>query len=200
VSVLVDRAIRDAGLVPLVEARARGDMAFVLEQAALLDDADLLALGALANRLRTDEVGDVVRIHANAGSLPLGSDAVDVRVPDARGNDGYGVLRSAAIARILGPKGARVRLDWSLVGLEIAQVALGFGVSELVGPLATKRGLPIAEDATKKVKGAGMVAVQALKRKELCALIRQAGRVPVFADGERPRATSEPGAPEPPHA
>jgi hypothetical protein len=91
-----------------------------------------------------------------------------------------------ALARILGPKAARVRIDWSECGLELAQVALGFGASELLGPLANRRGLPIADGATKKVKGEGMVAVAALKKKELEDLLRMAGRTALF---DSPHAT-----------
>ncbi len=60
--------------------------------------------------------------------------------------------------------------------MELAQVALGFGASELVGPIANKRGLAIADDAEKKVKGAGMVSVQAMKQQELAGLVRRSGR------------------------
>ena len=83
---------------------------------------------------------------------------------------------------------ARVRIDWSECGLELAQVALGFGASELWGRIANRRGLPIAEGATKKVRGEGMVAVAALKKKELKDLLAMAGRTAVFdsAEGARP--------------
>jgi 2-iminoacetate synthase ThiH len=90
------------------------------------------------------------------------------------------MLRKVAIARITGPHAARVRIDWSESGLEVAQVALGFGASELLGPLANRRGLPIADDAVRKVKGQGMVEVQALKKKELATLLALAGRRAVF--------------------
>jgi hypothetical protein len=85
-------------------------------------------------------------------------------------------LRRVATARITGPLAARVRVDWSEVGLELAQVALGFGASELLGPIANKRGLAIADDATKKVKGEGMVSLQHLKTQELAGLVRRSGR------------------------
>ncbi len=69
-----------------------------------------------------------------------------------------------------------MRVDWSEVGIELAQVALGFGANELVGPIANKRGLAIADDATKKVKGEGMVSLQAIKQRELSGLVKRSGR------------------------
>jgi hypothetical protein len=65
----------------------------------------------------------------------------------------------------------------------LAQVALGFGASELSGPVVTRRGLPIAEDRTQKVKGAGLVSSQLLKKRELAVLVGMAGREAVFDDG-----------------
>jgi 2-iminoacetate synthase ThiH len=94
---------------------------------------------------------------------------------------GLALLRRVAIARILGPTSARVRVDWSEIGLDVAQVALGFGASELAGPIANRRGLPIAESSTLKIKGAGMVSAQALKKREIEVLLGHAGRKAVFA-------------------
>jgi 2-iminoacetate synthase ThiH len=175
---LVTTSIFLAGLEPLLHARRAGELARVRELAPALEHADVLAVGALADRIRSEEVGDVVRVYASA----VADDATDVvRVPLADAtNAGLDALRRVALARILGPTAARVRIDWSECGLELAQVALGFGASELVGPLANRRGLPIAEGATKKVKGEGMVAVAALKKKELEDLLRMAGRTALF--------------------
>ncbi len=101
-----------------------------------------------------------------------------------------------AIARIVGPRAADVRVDWSEIGIELAQVALGFGANELVGPIANKRGLAIADDATKKVKGEGMVSLQAMKQRELAGLVRRSGRrvVVLGPNGVEPEP---PRAPDP---
>jgi 2-iminoacetate synthase ThiH len=191
---LVDMAIARAGLGEIAQARRRGDLERVRALAPILEDAELLALGALADRIRADEVGDVVRVYANT-TAETAWDVVWVRAL-AHGNL---TLRRIAGARITGPARARVRVDWSDTGLELAQVALGFGASELVGPIANRRGLPIADDQVKKVKGAGLVAVQALKRKELEALLARTGRTIVFADGVVPER-HVPTEPEAPHA
>jgi 2-iminoacetate synthase ThiH len=178
-STLVDRALAAAGLAPIAEARRAGDLARVRDLARILETADLLAVGALADRVRVEESGDVVRIFANVAA-DLGPDVVVVSLADGT-KGGLAILRRVAIARIVGPKAARVRINWEESGLEVAQVALGFGASELVGPIANRRGLPIADASTLKVKGAGMVSVQALKKKELESLLLIAGRRAVFA-------------------
>jgi 2-iminoacetate synthase ThiH len=178
-SVLVDRALAAQGLTPILEARKARDLDRVRALAPQLETADLLAVGALADRIRADEVGDEVRVFANT-EADTGDDVVRVSFAK-KATAGHAVLRRVAVARITGPFAARVRVDWSEAGLELAQVALGFGASELAGPLANRRGLPIAPDAAKKVKGEGMVAVQALKKKELASLLVMAGRRAVFA-------------------
>jgi len=166
---LVERVLLREGLLEVLETRrASQNIGPSLERR--LRDADLLALGALADIVRCDEVGGAVRIH-------LGTAAPS----DALRATGLELLRAVAIARVMGPRAARVCVDFGASGLEIAQVALGFGASELVGPIANRRGLPIADDAQKKVKGKGMVALKALKQEELAMLVRRAGREPVFA-------------------
>ena len=193
-SVLVEKAIAEAGLAEIARARRSGDLERVRALAPALQGADLLALGGLADMIRAEEVGSVVRVYANAAAE--GADDVVV----VRGAEGTLTLRKVAIARITGPRRARVRLDWSDTGLELAQVALGFGASELVGPIANRRGLPIADDVKTKVKGVGLVAVQALRRGELEALIARAGRTVVFVDAAPEGRHPSPMPAEGPHA
>jgi hypothetical protein len=175
-SKLVDRAIDAAGLGAVLAARratAPLDAHF-----ARLRAADLLALGALADQVRAEEVGPEVRIHTGAPS----ADAASIVLP--RGDaemTGLELLREVAIARITGPRGAHVRIDWDRCGLELAQVALGFGADELVGLIATKRGLPIADGELLGVgKKSRRELAQVVKRKELAACVERAGRVPLF--------------------
>jgi len=163
---LVERALLREGLLDVLEARRTGADLGGFEKR--LQDVDLLALGALADLVRREEVGPVVHIH------------LDKTPEDAISARGLDVLRRAAIARVLGPRGARVCVDFGASGLEMAQVALGFGANELAGPIANRRGLPIAEDAQKKVKGKGMVALRALQQEELLTLVRRAKREPVL--------------------
>jgi hypothetical protein len=177
-SALALRAIEEAGLGEILRAREASDFARVLSLAPTLDAADLLAVGALADRIRATEVGSVVRIFAG-GRTDAAADVVTIDTHGLEGVRRADVLRLVAKARITGPRAARIRVDWTAVGVELAQVALGFGASELSGPVLNRRGLPIAEDSTKKVKGAGLVSTQLLKQKELFALVRSAGREPV---------------------
>ena len=169
----VEQAIARAGLSPVLPARRRGDLGSVRALVETLGEIDLLALGAVADAVRTEENGDVVRVHPTASS--------EVHwIADARNE--LDVLRAVAMARITGAVGARIGVDWGRHGLELAQVALGFGATDLTGPITRKAGGLIAEDELKKVKGQGMVAATALKRREIAALVRNAGRACEFTD------------------
>jgi hypothetical protein len=182
-SALVDRAIEAAGLGAVLAARdaAAGSLGSHPVLLAKLRAADLLALGALADRVRAAEVGPEVRIYTG----PVEDDALVVVLPrdDLSGLD---LLREVAIARIMGRRGTRVRIDWTRCGLELAQVALGFGANELAGFIATKRGLPIAPGELAGVgKKSARELVEVVKRKELAGCVERGGRVPLFvrADG-----------------
>ncbi len=188
-SVLVDRAIAFAGLDDVLSARIHGSLDDA--RRARLRAADLLALGALADRVRAEEVGAEVRIYTNeSAERPNGDGGAIALPPEGAELTGLELLREIAVARLAGPRGARVRVDWTRAGLELAQVALGFGANELAGRVASKRGLPIAEG---EVLGVGKKSrrelAQVVKRKELAAFVRRAGRVPSFIGPD--------GAPEP---
>lgn len=169
----VEQAIARAGLAPIFASRTRGDLEAVRALLASLGDLDLLVLGAVADAVRKRENGDVVRVHPSA-------DPGVVWIREA--NSELDMLRAVAIARVTGPVAARVGVDWGRQGLELAQVALGFGATDLTGPITRKSGELIHEDDLRKVKGQGMVAVTALKRREIAALIRNAGRSCEFVD------------------
>jgi hypothetical protein len=83
-------------------------------------------------------------------------------------------------------------------------VALGFGANELVGPIATKRGLPLQEGELAGVgKKSQRELAQVVKRRELAGFVQRAGREPVFvgpdgsvggrsaADGEATMPTTQ---------
>jgi 2-iminoacetate synthase ThiH len=176
-SALVDRAIHGASLDDVLEARRTGMV--TAEQVERLRGADLLVLGALADRVRAEEVGDEVRIFTEPGRDP----EPDVVVLPQAGQEltGLDLLREVALARMSGPRAARVRVDWTRCGLELAQIALGFGASELEGRIASKRGLPLAEGERLGVgKKSRMELAEIVKRKELEGFVRRAGRSPSF--------------------
>jgi hypothetical protein len=203
-STLVERAIDAAGLGTVLAARR--DAASMDAHLARLRAADLLALGALADRVRAEEIGAEVRIYECAPpsgdecappggdeSAPIappsdanGRGAVIVLPRDGEALTGLDLLREVAVARIVGPRGAHVRVDWTRCGLELAQVALGFGADELVGFISTKRGLPIADgELTGGGKRTKRELAHVVKRKELASYVERGGRVAVFmrADG-----------------
>jgi hypothetical protein len=191
VSALVDRAIDAAGLTDVLEARRAGLASGV--DVARLRAADLLALGALADRVRADEVGDEVLVDTRGDEgAATGAAGLVVLPPEGGALTGLELLREVAIARITGPRGARVRVDWTLCGLELAQIALGFGASELAGRIADKRGLPLAEGAKLGVLGkkSRLELAETVKRRELEGFVRRAGRTPLFARAGGPAAAA----------
>lgn len=181
---LIDVALEQAGLDVVLAARRAGTEIGVSREALL--GADLLLLGALADRVRHEESGDVVHVTVRAPNDEDAERGVLLVHPteDTAAARGLALLRAVATTRLTSPRGARVAVDWSEVGLELAQVALSFGANELMGPIMSKRGLPIAHDAAKKMKGEGMVLVASLKKKEIGDLVRRMGREPVFVPAE----------------
>lgn len=133
-------AIDRAGLADIRKARERGDRAAIEAAIPRLEAADLLAVGVLADALRVQDVGDDVRIHLRGAPPEL----VLLR------GKGLDLLRRVAIARIT--RGARITVDFTECGFELAQVALGFGASELVGTAADKRGLPLENGAKRETE------------------------------------------------
>jgi hypothetical protein len=197
-SKLVERAIDAAGLGPVLAARREG--ASMEGHVARLRAADLLALGALADRVRAEDVGADVRIHLDAPPAgDAGAPAVVVLPREGQELTGLDLLREVSIARITAPRGAHVRIDWTRCGLELAQVALGFGADELLGFIATKRGLPIAADELAGVgKKSKRELAQVVKRKELASYVERGGRVPVFVRADGSVDTAEGVSPGPP--
>ncbi len=171
----VEQAIARAGLAPVIPARERGDLDAVRALVASLGSVDLLPLGAVADAVRARECGATVRIHPNGDP--------NVRWIEIDAGQGeLDLLRAIAVARVTSVAGARIGIDWGRYGLEVSQVALGFGATDLTGPITRKSGTLITEDDLKKVKGQGMVQASSLKRREIAALVRYAGRDCEFTD------------------
>ena len=178
----VEESIAKAGLLPVLAAHRAGDLEAVRAAASSLRAADLLVLGAVADTVRAEDVGPTVHLHERASA---GSPLPEVLwVEPVKGASELDLLREVAIARIGAAPGARIGIDWSQCGMELAQVALGFGASDLRGPITRKSGLPIYEDEKLKVKGQGMVELRSIKKREISALVTHAGRLPVFVDDE----------------
>jgi hypothetical protein len=180
VSTFVERAIERAGLGGILEARRAHDLTKVRAFLNAHPSIDILILGAIADAIREEECGKVVRVHP--------SPSEDVHWMDRNGKSELQLLRDVAHARITSARAAHIGVDWATQGLEIQQVAMGFGVTDLTGPLTRKAGALIDADALKKVKGQGMVAQTALRRLEIAALIQNAGRICQFTDEAAPMA------------
>lgn len=129
---------------------------------------DLLLLGALADRLRRAERGDVVRLHLDPPVDPAPiSFGAEERAAHA---DGHGFCRAVAEARLAGPGGA-IRVDVEAIGLPLAQVALAFGADEWV--VTRKLSLRLFGEGD-----ADQERLALLRERELVGLVRAAGRVP----------------------
>ena len=182
----VEEAIAKAGLGPVLAARRSGDLETVRTTLTSWGGADLLALGAVADIVRTEDVGEKVCIYS------VGHHESDVTWIDASLHSSeLEFLRAVAVARIAGGRTGlfRIGVDWSRCGMELAQVALGFGASDLRGPITRKSGLPIYADEKTRVKGQGMVELSSIKRQEIAALVTHAGRLPTFIEQETQETT-----------
>jgi hypothetical protein len=160
---VVDRAIADAGLDGWLGRRLARDLS--VDDARAMEERfasiDLLVLGAMADRVRAAEVGDVVRLHLQRPSSGEGVVLVSDFDPAA---GGHAFVRRVARARLLGSPGISVRIDVDAVGVEIAQVGLAFGANELVVPM--RRSIVTTE------------ADAVVRERELAALVRTAHRTP----------------------
>ena len=191
---LVDWAIRDAGLSEVLSLRRSGRIEAI--DGAPVREADLLVLGALADRVRHEETGDEVRIYAPPPDAAHGDGVFLFPRPEEK-ITGLELLREVAVTRVTGPRGARIRVDWVASGLELAQVALGFGANELAGHLASKSGLPLADGALLGIgKKSRLEPALSVKRRELEGFVRRAGRTPVFVgqDAAADPKEGDPGA------
>jgi hypothetical protein len=176
---LVSELVEGAGLSPVLALRERGVVPSGAEVDAIVERSDVLALGAAADLARRRECGDETRIHVPTSPAAT----TDVTVVGASTAGGTALLRLVARERLMGPIGRRIVVDFGAVGLEIAQVALSFGATDLAGPIASRRGLPMVDaDDQKKL----------VKRREIAAFVERAGFRPVFVttDASGNRAAS----------
>jgi aminodeoxyfutalosine synthase len=81
-------------------------------------------------------------------------------------------LKTLAVGRLLFDNVAHVKAYWPMLGVQLAQLSLSFGVDDLDGTVKEERIYHMA----------GAKTPQELTRAELVALIRRAGRIPVERD------------------
>jgi 2-iminoacetate synthase ThiH len=179
---LVSRALAQAGLLEALEARESGGRARLEDLRPVLEAADWLLLGALANEIREREVGRDVRVFANS-SPDTDSAARDFVGEPSDG--GIPFLRRVALDRIFSTPAARVRVGWDGLGMEFAQVTLAFGASELFGAVRFKDGELVTVDALLgHGKRSKLEPAQVVKRREVARFLTRAGRRALFATPE----------------
>jgi aminodeoxyfutalosine synthase len=90
----------------------------------------------------------------------------------ASGPTAYDDLRIIAVSRLLLDNVAHIKVFWIMVGLKLAQVALGFGANDVDGTVVEER----------ITHAAGAETPEALTVEELRRMIESAGRTPVQRD------------------
>jgi 2-iminoacetate synthase ThiH len=169
-SKLVLEALERAGLGSVLGRREHGEVPDDDQVIELLAKADILALGAAADVARRRECSPEVRIFVP--SAPPANAIVTV-LGEREAARGTELLRAIAVLRLTGPIGQSIVVDFGVVGLEIAQIGLSFGATDLAGPIGSRKGLPIADDSKKTIK-----------RRELAAYVERAGFRAVFVNSE----------------
>jgi hypothetical protein len=167
ISPLVRRACEQAGLLPALQARKERTPLPSGKWTPILEQADLLAVGALSDYVTRSECGETVRIHVPSPPRPSTSVIV---LDDRESLGGTELLRKIAILRLLGPPALCIVFDWAALGWELAQIALAFGASELSGPV-----LCVERSATGR---------KAVDRARVIALVHRAKKTPVFVESE----------------
>lgn len=81
-------------------------------------------------------------------------------------------LRTLAVSRLMLDNIDHIKSYWPMLGVQLSQVSLSFGVDDLDGTVLEERIYHMA----------GAKTPQGLTREELVALIRRAGRIPVERD------------------
>ncbi|MCP4805349.1 MAG: aminofutalosine synthase MqnE [Proteobacteria bacterium] len=85
---------------------------------------------------------------------------------------GHDALRTLAVSRLMLDNIPHIKSYWIMLGMQIAQVSLSYGASDLDGTVREERIYHMA----------GARTPQSLTRTELIQLIRSAGRIPVERD------------------
>jgi hypothetical protein len=167
-SKLVWAALEREGLQRLLASREQGTVPSDPMDLERVARADVLALGAAADIARRRECSGDVLIYVPSAPPEI----APLMVVGAReASRGTALLRKIAALRLTGPIGARIVVDFGAMGLEVAQVALCFGATDLAGPIASRRGLPMLDgDDQKKL----------VKRREIAGYVERAGYRAVF--------------------
>jgi len=154
---------------PAAACVLRGDAVVELAawpEPAALRPGDRLVVQVAATP--ADRTRFVAWLRAIAGEAPEGLSLA----PTSPTPGGMHRLWCIAAARLLLPAAVRVEARHDLVGIRLAQLAVGFGADTLSGPIALDRSLPLA----------GVTRPDEATRAGLATLVRQVGLTPHAED------------------
>ncbi|RLA89242.1 MAG: aminofutalosine synthase MqnE [Deltaproteobacteria bacterium] len=104
--------------------------------------------------------------------IPLAFHPRNTKLEHLNDTTGFDDLKNLAVARLILDNFPHIKAFWIMIGPKIAQLSLSFGVNDIDGTVMEERITHMA----------GAQTAQALTRKELLHLIREAGREPLERD------------------
>jgi hypothetical protein len=158
---------------PAVACVLRGDAIIELAawpEPAALGSGDRLVIQVAATP--ADRARFVAWLRAVAAAKAVDEPAELSLAPISPTPGGMHRLWCIAAARLLLPASVRVEARHDLVGIRLAQLAVGFGADTLSGPIAADRSLPLA----------GVTRPDEATRAGLATLVRQVGLSPHAED------------------
>jgi aminodeoxyfutalosine synthase len=120
--------------------------------------------------LRLRELQD--ETHGFLAFIPLAFHPANTQLENLPGPSAWDELRMIAASRLLLDNFAHLKVFWIMVGLKVAQLALGFGADDVDGTVAEER----------ITHAAGAQTPESLTVEKIHRLIAEAGRVPVERD------------------
>jgi len=120
--------------------------------------------------LRLRELQD--ETHGFLAFIPLAFHPANTELEGMAGPSAWDELRMIAVSRLLLDNVPHLKVFWIMVGLKVAQLALGFGADDVDGTVAEER----------ITHAAGAQTPESLTVEEIHRLITDAGRVPVERD------------------
>jgi aminodeoxyfutalosine synthase len=120
--------------------------------------------------LRLRELQD--ETHGFLAFIPLAFHPTNTKLEGLTGPSAWDELRMIAVSRLLLDNIPHLKVFWIMVGLKVAQLALGFGADDVDGTVAEER----------ITHAAGAQTPESLTVEEIHRLITDAGRVPVERD------------------
>jgi len=175
---LVRRALEAEQISELAERVLAGARLSEAELARLRE-ADVLAVAALADLVRAAGHGDevlLVDLGLSGEGAPPGVVHAQPVLGASEGATGLDVLREVALVRLATPAGQAVAVSSDAVGEGLAQAALTFGASVIVGTFTRRGSLPLAGGSAAEVSAN-------TKKSELAGRVARGGRRPRWLDG-----------------